>query len=62
MEVHTILGVGFKEIVYKDALEIEFENKSVSFSREKKYKIEFKGRIIRHNYNAYFILFDQIVL
>lgn len=62
MEVHTIPGIGFKEIVYKDALEIEFENRNVFFSREKQYKIEFKSRILRHTYNADFILFNQIVL
>jgi GxxExxY protein len=36
MEVHRRLGVGFKEVVYKDALEIEFEYHRIPFSREKK--------------------------
>ena len=27
MEVHTELGMGFNEIVYKDALEYEFQKK-----------------------------------
>lgn len=25
MEVHRVLGFGFKEIIYKDALEIDFK-------------------------------------
>ncbi len=29
MEAHTQPGVGFKEIVYKDALEIEFESRNI---------------------------------
>ena len=35
MEVHNQLGVGFKEIIYKDALEIEFKSHRVPFTREK---------------------------
>lgn len=62
MEVHTQLGVGFKEVVYKDALEIEFLTRGISFSRERQFKIEYKGKILRHSYNADFIVFDQIVL
>ena len=62
LEVHTQLGMGFKEIVYKDALEIEFESNSIPFSREKQYKIEYKGKTLRHKFNADFIVFDQIVL
>jgi len=29
MEVHRALGMGFKEAVYKDALEIEFDNSKI---------------------------------
>ena len=31
MEVHKELGMGFKEIIYKDALEIEFTNNQRPF-------------------------------
>jgi len=36
MEVHRVLGMGFKEIIYKDALQIEFESNQMPFEREKK--------------------------
>jgi GxxExxY protein len=34
-EVHTILGHGFKEAVYKDALELELIRLKIPFAREK---------------------------
>lgn len=35
MDVHRILGPGLLEIVYKDALEIEFKNHNIPYVREK---------------------------
>lgn len=40
MEVHRELGFGFKEIIYKDVLEIEFKSLAIPYQREKLYKIE----------------------
>ena len=40
--VHKYLGNGFLEKVYCDALEIEFQRKSISFVREKKYQYSIK--------------------
>lgn len=62
MEVHRELGCGFKEIIYKDALELEFANHQISYEREKLFKIEYKGMMLKHKYAADFIVFDQIVL
>lgn len=62
MEVHRELGLGFKEAVYKEALEIEFKEKHIRYEREKLFTIEYKGKILRHKYPADFIVFDQIVL
>ena len=39
MEVHRQLGMGFKEVIYKDALEIEFKNNGIPFCREQQFKI-----------------------
>jgi len=33
MEVHNNLGAGFLEIVYKDALELEFKKAGISYER-----------------------------
>lgn len=35
MQVHKILGKGFKEVVYKDAMEAEFKSQNIKFEREK---------------------------
>ncbi len=39
MEVHKHLGKGFLEIVYKDAIEYEFNNRNYPYEREKEYTI-----------------------
>ncbi len=62
MEVHNELGKGFQEIVYADALEIEFKNNNIEYSREKKFSINYKGVILPHYYKADFIIFDKIIL
>ena len=62
MEVHTNLGMGFKEAVYKDALEVEFKSQSVPFVKEKQFKIEYKGIVLSHKYYADFIVFNSIIL
>jgi GxxExxY protein len=62
MEVHSKLGMGFKEAVYQDALEIEFRERSIPFIREKQFKIEYKGFILQHKYYADFIVYRSIIL
>lgn len=62
MEVHRELGMGFKEGIYQDALEIEFENHNILYHRERLFKIEYKGKVLKHRYKADFIVFNQIVL
>ncbi len=62
MEVHNELGKGFNEVVYGDALEIEFINNNIRYSREKKFDIRYKGNLLPHKYRADFIIDDKIVL
>jgi GxxExxY protein len=62
MEVHRILGPGLLEIVYKDALEIEFNNNNIPFVREKEFIINYKGNILPHKFYADFVVFEDIIL
>lgn len=62
MEVHTELGMGFQEIVYKDALEFEFRRNKIPYRREKRFDIKYKGYLLPHSYKADFIVYDLIVL
>ncbi len=62
MEIHRELGMGFKEIVYKDALEYEFKSSKINFIREKEFKIQYKDIILPHRYYADFIIHDSIIL
>ena len=62
MEVHKDLGRGFLEAVYKDALEIVFDDLKIDYEREKKYEILFRGRKLKHFYVADFLVLKDIVL
>lgn len=62
MEVHRILGKGFNEIVYKDALEIEFKLNNISYEREKEFDLTYKGFRLPRKYNADFVVYNKIIL
>jgi len=62
MEVHRILGPGLLEIVYKDALELEFKNHNIPYTREKEYSINYKGIILPHAFFADFVVYKDIIL
>jgi GxxExxY protein len=61
-EVHKNLGKGFLEIVYKDALEYEFNKNNIPFEREKEYKVNYKDTVLKHKFYADFVVFDKIIL
>ena len=62
MEVHNNLGAGFLEIVYKDALEFEFNKAGIPYEREKMYEVKYKETILPHRFYADFVIYDQIIL
>ena len=62
MEVHRQLGMGFRAIIYKEAIQIEFVNNNIPYEREKLFGVEYKGKILNHRYPADFIVYDKIVL
>jgi len=62
MEVHNNLGAGFLEIVYKDALELEFRRAGIPYEREKMYPVNYKGTILPHKFYADFVVYENIIL
>ncbi|MDP4270667.1 MAG: GxxExxY protein [Bacteroidota bacterium] len=62
MEVYNTLGGGFLEVVYKDALEIEFQLAEIPYEREKEYEINYKGNILQRKFVADFVVMGKIIL
>ena len=61
-EVHKNLGKGFSEIVYKDAIEYEFQQNNISYQREKEFSINYKETTLKHKFYADFVVFEKIIL
>ena len=61
MEVYNTLGYGFLEVVYKDAMEIEFLQRDMDFRREDEHCIDYKGTILKHKFFADFTLYNEII-
>ena len=61
-EVHKNLGKGFSEIVYKDAIEYEFQQNNIPYQREKEFSVNYKDTILKHKFYADFVVYDSIIL
>lgn len=46
IEVHRILGPGFLESVYEEALAIESDLRGIPYERQKPFVLEFKGKVV----------------
>ena len=62
MEIHKNLGMGLKEINYKDAMEIDFIESGIIYDREKKFAVKYKDKILRNPYIADFLVFNSIII
>ena len=62
MEVHKHLGGGFLEVVYGDALEMEFQERGIPYQREKGLRIYYKDKVLPHFYKPDFVCYDSIVV
>ena len=62
MEVHKVLGCGFIEAVYQEALEEEFKKRGIPYEREKELTIDYKGKLLSKTFRADFIYYDKIIL
>ena len=62
MAVHNDLGSGMREIVYGDALEIEFKLRGIPFQREQIFNVFYKGVELQHKFKCDFICFKNIIV
>lgn len=62
MEVHNVLGHGFLEAVYQEALEIVFIENGIPYLKEKILDIEFRGKKLQKKYVSDFFCFDNIIV
>lgn len=62
MEVHKNLGPGFLESVYSEALEIEFKNCRIPYSKEMKLSVFYEGKRMKKYFRADFICYDSIII
>ena len=61
MEVHRILGPGFLEAVYEEALAHELTLRGIPFETQKRLPVYYKGELVGE-YIADFVVADQIIL
>ena len=62
LEVHHVLGCGFLEAVYQEALAKEFILRGIPFKREAELPIDYKGEQLNAKYKADFICYDDIIV
>ncbi len=61
MEVHTVLGPGFLEKVYENALAQELKLRGLSFAQQVNLPVKYKGVVVGH-YVADIVVENKIVL
>ena len=62
MEIHNVLGYGFSEVIYKDAMEEEFLDYSIPYIREAQLCVHYKWKILKHRFNDDFTVFENIII
>jgi GxxExxY protein len=61
MKVHRVLGAGFLELVYANALAIELRKQGVRFEREHQIAVTYEGEVVG-NYVADFIVENRFIV
>lgn len=62
MEIHRILGHGFLERVYQEAMEHEFVARQIPYSREIEVAVVYKGKKLNCDYRADYICYGEIIV
>ena len=62
MEVHSVLGHGFLEAVYQEAMEMEMSDRGIPFVAQAQITIEYKGRPLQKRYIADILGYGQVIV
>ena len=62
MHVYNVLGLGFLEAVYQEALELEFRKRKIPYEREKELTISYEGKVLKQTYRADFVCYNNIIV
>lgn len=62
MEVHRVLGRGFLEAVYCQALRLELTSRGIQFVSEVELPIHYKGAALECRYRADFVCFGDVIV
>jgi GxxExxY protein len=62
IEVHKVLGNGFLESVYEEAMTIEANERKIPYNRQVRLPIYYKGKLLEKEFIADFIAFDKIIV
>ena len=62
MEVHSVLGSGFLEAVYQEALAVEFAERVIQYEREVAIPIKYKWETLSCTYRADFVCYGEIII
>ena len=62
IEVHRVLGSGFLEPVYQEAMEIESTVRQLPFTAQPVLKIRYKEHTLNKEYIPDFIFYEQVIV
>ena len=62
MKIHSDLRKGFKEIVYKNAMEVEFVRRKVPYEKEKRFNPEYDRVVLFNSFRVDFFCFNSIIV
>jgi GxxExxY protein len=62
MELHSTLGDGFLEVVYREGLVVEFTLRKIPFMTEVPFPITYKGHRLAGNYRPDFVCYNSVIV
>ena len=62
MEVYNVLGHGFLEAVYQEAMELELTERRIPFEPQKLLTIMYKGRCLKKEYITDLMCFSSLIV